>query len=335
MSDFDQRNQNVHNQVNQIIHQQIIFNNGVVNDELVEKFVENIVALLPLQADPQVKKSLIIQVILNCASTGQLPLSSQDTLAILAKLNNLSLEEFNRLVSSDNKYKKLKNRLGWFVLGGTAVGAGAGIGVTAAHYERVIQDLKTNDELYNPPSGGRDPSAPSDLGEKNNLESSPRKNSDDSFLKRSPPFPGGGSSNPHQGQPANNVLERDIERNAGQDAERIIGSTVGLGGIAGASSSEPQLSGGSSEDCGDCGDCDPSCDCFIATAVYGDPNAPQVASLRRFRDEKLILNPGGYLLVKIYYQFSPPLAQYLQKKPYFAAPIRYLLNKLVAWLARN
>lgn len=48
--------------------------------------------------------------------------------------------------------------------------------------------------------------------------------------------------------------------------------------------------------------------CFVATAVYGSVDAPQVAMLRRFRDRYLMSNSLGQWCVRIYYCCSPPLA---------------------------
>lgn len=42
-------------------------------------------------------------------------------------------------------------------------------------------------------------------------------------------------------------------------------------------------------------------DCFIATAVYGDANAPQVEALRGFRDNVLMWNALGKTVVDFYY----------------------------------
>lgn len=42
-------------------------------------------------------------------------------------------------------------------------------------------------------------------------------------------------------------------------------------------------------------------DCFVATAVYGDKNAPQVQALRRFKDEVLMRNHLGRTFVDFYY----------------------------------
>src|SRR3989338_9482327 len=42
-------------------------------------------------------------------------------------------------------------------------------------------------------------------------------------------------------------------------------------------------------------------DCFVATAVYGDREAPEVQALRRFRDEVLMDSPFGRACVDFYY----------------------------------
>ena len=41
--------------------------------------------------------------------------------------------------------------------------------------------------------------------------------------------------------------------------------------------------------------------CFVATAVYGNVNAPQVQTLREFRDDVLMKNPIGRAFVDFYY----------------------------------
>ncbi|MEG4233565.1 hypothetical protein QUA40_15825 [Microcoleus sp. Pol11C3] len=366
MTDFNQQHQNVTNQVNQVITQQIINNNYIVNDELVEKFVENIAGLLSHNADPQVKKSLILQVVIECANSGRLPLSSEESLLILRKLSELSLQEFNRLLSSDKKYKKLKNRLGWFILGGTGVGGATGVGVTAAHYEKIIEDLKSNDDLYKPVGRepyppnfpteaddpkrspkNRDPYPPSSNPTKpENLGQSLRKGSrlgDDFLSKPSPPPGGGGGAGSFPNLPHDQVIDSVIERNL----EARVSNPVDLGSSFGGGIPEPQTGGsGGSADCGDypdcgdcgggdCGECEPNCDCFIATAVYGSYDAPQVVSLRHFRDEKLMFYSMGRLFVSAYYQLSPPLAQWLKKHPLFAKAVRQILDKLVVYLLNN
>lgn len=53
--------------------------------------------------------------------------------------------------------------------------------------------------------------------------------------------------------------------------------------------------------------------CYIATAVYGSYDAPQVLSLRRFRDEKLAQTFAGRVFIRLYYALSPTAARHLER----------------------
>ncbi len=68
--------------------------------------------------------------------------------------------------------------------------------------------------------------------------------------------------------------------------------------------------------------------CYIATAVYGSYDAPQVLVLRQFRDEILAKTSAGRLFVKIYYHLSPPFAQWLNKKQRINNLIKHILDKI-------
>jgi hypothetical protein len=54
--------------------------------------------------------------------------------------------------------------------------------------------------------------------------------------------------------------------------------------------------------------------CFIATAVYGSYDAPEVIILRNFRDTILKKYLFGRLFINSYYTFSPSLAKFISKK---------------------
>ena len=53
--------------------------------------------------------------------------------------------------------------------------------------------------------------------------------------------------------------------------------------------------------------------CFIATAVYGTPLAPEINTLRDFRDNILLSSKTGEKFVCFYYRFSPPIANFISK----------------------
>lgn len=71
--------------------------------------------------------------------------------------------------------------------------------------------------------------------------------------------------------------------------------------------------------------------CFIATACYGDENAPSVLILREYRDSKLLMHPSGRLFVSLYYTFAPPISRFLSRHKRIATCItRIILNPIVA-----
>ncbi len=49
--------------------------------------------------------------------------------------------------------------------------------------------------------------------------------------------------------------------------------------------------------------------CYIATAVYGSYDCPQVWTLRRYRDETLARSPMGRAFIRLYYAISPTLVK--------------------------
>jgi hypothetical protein len=65
--------------------------------------------------------------------------------------------------------------------------------------------------------------------------------------------------------------------------------------------------------------------CFIATAAYGSPTAPEVRAFRRFRDAWLLTNPAGRAFVSAYYRVSPPLAAFIGKRPAMRFAARFFL----------
>jgi hypothetical protein len=70
---------------------------------------------------------------------------------------------------------------------------------------------------------------------------------------------------------------------------------------------------------------DESGTCFIATAAYGTPAAEQIDVLREFRDNVLLESIPGSLFVSLYYQFSPPVADFIAENE----PLRILVRELL------
>ncbi len=79
-------------------------------------------------------------------------------------------------------------------------------------------------------------------------------------------------------------------------------------------------------------------DCFVATAAYGDPSHPDVEALRRFRDRHLMKSRAGRAFVELYYRYSPPLAEFVAKRPALRALSRAVLSpiaKVCSWLLKK
>jgi DNA-directed RNA polymerase subunit RPC12/RpoP len=70
--------------------------------------------------------------------------------------------------------------------------------------------------------------------------------------------------------------------------------------------------------------------CFIATACYGDYDAPEVLILRKYRDEKLAVTSFGRLFIETYYLVSPFFARTIEKSEFLKRVVRnYFLQKLI------
>lgn len=70
--------------------------------------------------------------------------------------------------------------------------------------------------------------------------------------------------------------------------------------------------------------------CFITTAAYGTPMAAEIQVLREFRDEYLLTNPVGQALVSLYYNVSPPIAEFITEHPSLKPIVRAELVPAVA-----
>lgn len=69
--------------------------------------------------------------------------------------------------------------------------------------------------------------------------------------------------------------------------------------------------------------------CYIATAVYGSYDCPEVWTLRRFRDNTLDRTWYGRAFIRTYYAVSPTLVRWFGKDSWFQALFRPMLDRLV------
>lgn len=75
--------------------------------------------------------------------------------------------------------------------------------------------------------------------------------------------------------------------------------------------------------------------CYIATAVYGSYDCPEVWTLRRFRDNTLDRTWYGRAFIRTYYAVSPTLVRWFGKDSWFQALFRPMLDRLVARLRQS
>ena len=75
--------------------------------------------------------------------------------------------------------------------------------------------------------------------------------------------------------------------------------------------------------------------CFIATAAYGSLMEPHVKILRDFRDRFLIGNTVGDSFVRLYYIYSPPIADFIAEHDSLRVMVRISLLPVVgvSWIA--
>ncbi len=72
--------------------------------------------------------------------------------------------------------------------------------------------------------------------------------------------------------------------------------------------------------------------CFIATAAYGAPTAQQLDVLRELRDDVLLESTVGFRLVDLYYQASPPIAEFISEHTFLRTLVRELLIDPIVWV---
>ena len=72
--------------------------------------------------------------------------------------------------------------------------------------------------------------------------------------------------------------------------------------------------------------------CYIATAVYGSYDCPQVWTLRRFRDHTLAETWYGRVFIHIYYAISPTIVKWFGHTEWFKKIWKDKLDRMVAKL---
>lgn len=65
--------------------------------------------------------------------------------------------------------------------------------------------------------------------------------------------------------------------------------------------------------------------CFVATAVYGNANHPDVLTLRWWRDAALARSWGGRRFIACYYGLGPVIAAFVRKSPVLMRMVRRIL----------
>ena len=69
--------------------------------------------------------------------------------------------------------------------------------------------------------------------------------------------------------------------------------------------------------------------CYVATAVYGSYDCPEVWTLRRYRDNTLAESIFGRAFIHTYYAISPTLVEWFGKTQWFKNLFKERLDKMV------
>jgi hypothetical protein len=74
--------------------------------------------------------------------------------------------------------------------------------------------------------------------------------------------------------------------------------------------------------------------CFIATAAFGSKFEKQVQLLRRCRDLYLMPHTIGRVFVRVYYRYSPPMADFIASHNILRMMVRWSLSPLIglSWM---
>lgn len=72
--------------------------------------------------------------------------------------------------------------------------------------------------------------------------------------------------------------------------------------------------------------------CYVATAVYGSYDCPEVWVLRRWRDKQLASTTVGRQFIRLYYRVSPTVVSTVGNERWFTRAVRRPLDRFVARL---
>lgn len=75
--------------------------------------------------------------------------------------------------------------------------------------------------------------------------------------------------------------------------------------------------------------------CFVVTATMGDAQHPTVNLIRQFRDQWILMKPGGKEFVSWYYRYGPLAANFIRDNRLLRTMSFVLIVIPVAWLARR
>jgi hypothetical protein len=69
--------------------------------------------------------------------------------------------------------------------------------------------------------------------------------------------------------------------------------------------------------------------CFIATAAYGSPMAPEIQIIREYRNR--VMSPSGFgrALIKFYYSVSPPIARVISRSDEMRKHVRFYIGIII------